>query len=145
MPMHDAPLSVAFFQHRRSEAAAIDMTRLSVIHHICRYCVLQSCPRSITSQMNLDIAKRVLRVLHLTHFPLTQTCEAIGRSFFSKLTALFIRASFTAASSDPCAFAARLCATPNATVMAANAISEIIRKLNLILCFFTIIPLLFKH
>src|SRR6267142_417971 len=36
---------------------------------------------------------------------LTQTCEAIGRSFFSKLNALFISASRTAASSSAWAYA----------------------------------------
>src|SRR6266581_9535264 len=68
MPVHDPPLSVTLFQHGGAQTTAINMTRLSVIHYIRGYRVLQSCPSSVTGQMNLHIAEGVLRVLHLTHF-----------------------------------------------------------------------------
>src|SRR5437870_3351095 len=67
MPMHDAPLTVAIFEHRRSQAAAVTMTRFSVIRHVSRNCVFESCPGSVASQVDFDIAKGVLGVLHLTH------------------------------------------------------------------------------
>src|SRR6267143_471512 len=67
MPMHDAPLTIAIFEHRRSQAAAVNMTRFSVVRHVSRNCVLESCPGSLSGQVDFDIAKGVLRVLHLTH------------------------------------------------------------------------------
>ena len=67
LPMHDPPLSVMFFKHCRSQSSAIDMTWLTVIHNVRRYCVFQSSPRSVAGEVNLDVAEFVLRILHLTH------------------------------------------------------------------------------
>src|SRR3989442_1302144 len=67
MPMHDAPLTVAIFEHRRSQAAAVNMTRFAVVRHVSRNCVFESCPSSLSSQVDFHVAKGILGVLHLTH------------------------------------------------------------------------------
>src|SRR5882672_11309986 len=67
MPMHDLPLTIAILEHRCSQAAAVNVTRFSVVRHVSRNCVFQSCPGSLSGEMNFDVAKGILRVLHLPH------------------------------------------------------------------------------
>ena len=65
--MHDAPLTVALFQHRSTQPTAIDVTLLSITHHIGGDGVLERGPSCLAGKMNTDIAESVFSVLHLTH------------------------------------------------------------------------------
>src|SRR6266850_5869567 len=67
MPMHDAPLTIAIFEHRRSQAAAVNVTLFSIVHHVSRNCVFESCPGSLSGEVDFDVAEGILGVLHLTH------------------------------------------------------------------------------
>ncbi len=50
--MHNPPLTVAFFEHRGAETCAIDVTLLSIAHHVGGDRVLESGPGSLARQMN---------------------------------------------------------------------------------------------
>jgi hypothetical protein len=87
MPVHDLPTTVALLKYSGAKPAAINMTGLSAVRNVRRDFVFECGSRCLARQVNLDIREPI-------------TCEAITRSFYSKLSALFTNASRTAASSS---------------------------------------------
>ena len=81
--MYNPPVAFPLFENCRAQAAAIDVALLAVLRYISRDSVFESGPGSLARQMNLDIAERVLGVLHLTHFGKEMVVAIIGPAVVS--------------------------------------------------------------
>src|SRR5437764_3041268 len=83
MPVNDPPLTVALFQDRRTESAALYVSSLAVVRHVSNNRVFQCGPGRVARQMNLDVAEFVLGVLHLSHLGNQMVIAVIGPAVIS--------------------------------------------------------------